>query len=382
MINTNGKIKIKILLPKFYTYITLIFFIGSIALSAGFVYYVFGKVKITITPTYEKLSWETSVAVKDNIGSDAIGVQSSPGMLEPFEVDGDVLIPATGEKTITEEGIGKVTIVNNGAKSQPLIATTRLVAPDGTLLRLKDRVVVPAHQNIDAAVYPDKPEEFSTLSPTKFIFPGLSDELKKVIYAENKNILSSGEKKIRVISQDDMKKIDAAVLESLNDKIQEKARGYIQDIYTELVSKEVVEKQTDAKAGDEVESFTVKAKIKAVAVLFDEKRVIDKVKKGISESLAEGKEIKDLDPKSIVYTIEKYNIDDGTAQIKIFVEGRVQVKQDNKIFNKEMIYGKSKADIEKYFKEYGEIGKVNVEFFPSWIPRAPRTNEKIDIVVE
>lgn len=378
MTHTNEKIKIKILLPRFYSYMAIVFVAGSIFLGASFIYYAFGKVKITIIPSYEKLSWETMVDVHDTIGT----VQSIPGKLEPFEVAGDVTIPATGEKIINEEGIGKVTIINDGDKSQPLIATTRLTAPDGTLLRLKERVVVPARKSVEAAVYPDNPDQFTQLSPTRFIFPGLSDDLKKIIYAENKNILSSGEKKVRVVSQEDMDTIDASVLESLNEKIQDKAKEYMQDIYSELVSKEVVEKKTDIKIGDEAESFIVKAKIKAIAVLFDEKRVIEKVKKGISDSLPEGKEIKDLDPKTIVYTIEKYNIDEGTAQIKVFVEGRMQVKQENKIFNKELIFGKSKEEIEKYFKEYGEIEKVSVDFFPSWIPRAPRSNEKIEIVVE
>ena len=356
----------------------IVFFVVSIFLGASFIYYVFGKVKIIITPSYEKLSWETTIDVHDAMGT----AQSVPGKLEPFEISGDVTIPVSGEKIINEEGIGSVTIINNGDKSQPLIATTRLIAPDGTLLRLQERVVVPSRQSIEAAVYPDDADTFTKLSPTRFVFPGLSDDLKKIIYAENKNILSSGEKKVRVVSQEDMNKIDAIVLESLNGKIQEKAKEFMQDIYSELVSKEVIEKKTDIKIGDEIESFVVQAKIKALAVLFDEKRVIEKVKKGIADSLPDGKEIKDLDPKTIVYTIEKFNIDEGTAQIKVFVEGRVQVKQENKIFNKELIAGKSKQDIEKYFKNYGEIEKVIVEFFPSWIRRAPRANEKIEIIME
>src|SRR3989339_1293442 len=125
MTQASEKIKIKIILPRFYSYMAIVFFVVSIFLGASFIYYVFGKVKIIITPSYEKLSWETTIDVHDAMGT----AQSVPGKLEPFEISGDVTIPVSGEKIINEEGIGSVTIINNGDKSQPLIATTRLIAP-------------------------------------------------------------------------------------------------------------------------------------------------------------------------------------------------------------------------------------------------------------
>lgn len=385
MSQNKEKLKIKIVLPRFYSLLALAFFLFTLALGAGFIYYVFGKARIVITPTYEKLSRETTVDIRENANMEAPGSKIVPGKLFVFEVEDRVSVPSTGEKAIMSNGIGSVKLINNSPNSQPLVATTRLLAPDGTLLRLKDRVVVPAMGSMEANVYPDKPELFTKLSPTRLVLPGLAENLKNKIYAENNSILSAGEKMIRTVAKDDINNIDRSIIEALSSTVDEKSKEFFKDnstLYTQLVYKEVIDKKIDAKEGDEKELFGVEAKVRAVAVQFDEKRIVEYLKKDIAHTLPAGKILKDIDPKSIVYAIEKYNIDNGSVQMKIFMEGRVQVKQDNKIFDKKMIFGKSRGAIEKYFQGFGEIEKVNVEFFPSWIPRAPRSDEKIDIVIE
>jgi len=379
------RIKIKILLPKFYALTTLILFLATVVLGIGFVYYVFGRVKIVIFPSYQKVSHEAIIDIRENADATPSGAKLAPGKLYLFTMDENISIPATGEQSIVREGIGTVTIYNASDKNQPLIATTRLLAADGTLLRIKDRIIVPKGGNIEADVYPDKPDEFTKLAPTKFTLPGLSENLQDKVYGENKSELSSGEKKIRIVSQEDIKNIDSTVLQLLDNKIYEKLKDLFKDketFYTQLSLKEILNKELGAQAGDEKSEFGVQVKIRIVAVAFDERRVLDYVKRDMGESLGSGREIKDLDAKSIVYSIEKYSIEEGRAQIKVFAEGRAQVRQDNKIFDKKALFGKSRSDIEKYFKGFGEIEKVNIEFFPSWIPRAPRSEEKIDIVVE
>lgn len=389
MSQNKEKLKIKILLPRFYTYLVLIFFLFTLVFGASFIYYVFGIVKITITPNYEKLSLETDINIRENLEAMAPDSKNIPGKLFVFEVSDRIEIPATGKKAVRKEGIGKVVLFNKSEKNQPLIATTRLLAPDGTLLRLKERVVIPAGSSMEAGVYPDKPEQFTELLPTKFIIPGLPENLQDIIYAENKTPLGSGEKIVTYVSKDDIQNVDAKIKQEMESVISKKSEDLVKDsqtYYSGLVHKEVIDKKFDAKYGDEVGSFGVDAKILVVVVQFNERQVIEQVKKEISRTLPQGKMLKDLDPKSIEYPSDssnfKYDLESSTVHMKLFVEGRAQVKQDNKIFDKKVIFGKSREEIQKYFSGFEEIENVKVEFFPSWIPRAPRSEEKIEIIIE
>lgn len=90
---------------------------------------------------------------------------------------------------------GEVTIINNSAQNQALVANTRLLSPDKLLFRLTTKINVPSYQKIRANVRADKPGQEYEISPTKFTIPGLSPILQTKIYAESKEPMAGGFKK-------------------------------------------------------------------------------------------------------------------------------------------------------------------------------------------
>ena len=87
------------------------------------------------------------------------------GVVNSLDLTYKKTYPATGEEIIGQEVVGEVIIINNYTKNQPLVATTRLLSPDGKLYRLKETVNVPAGGTVKAAVYADEPKEEMAIGP-------------------------------------------------------------------------------------------------------------------------------------------------------------------------------------------------------------------------
>lgn len=259
------------------------------------------------------------------------------------------------------------------------------MAADGTLFRIKDRVLIPAGGTVGARIYPDKPETFSALEPTKFTIPGLGKDLQNTIFAELDRTLKPGENSVSIVSEQDLNLIDKKLLERVDEMALASLKEKLLDeeaLYSKLMQKEIIEKKVSGAIGEARDSIQASAKAKITAIVFDEIHIINLMKKKLSSTLSSGKELKDIDPKSIIYTVEKIDREEGVAYIKVYAEGKAQVRSESDIFNKSKIRGMGEDDAKKYFKNFKEVESVEIRFFPSWFKRIPRLDERIEIQIQ
>ena len=119
------------------------------------------------------------------------------------------------------QATGTVTIYNSWSENQPLMATTRLLTPDGVLFRIKERVDVPAGGKIEnVEVYADQPGTSGNIGPTSFTIPGLWQGLQEKIYAENSEPMTGGLRETKFITQ----KIISETSDVLKGELIEKAK--------------------------------------------------------------------------------------------------------------------------------------------------------------
>lgn len=378
--------KTRIRLPKFYRNIAAIFFGSTIILAAVIFHSIYGSAKIIITPAFQKVSDEAMVRIQAEPGKadekDGFTVQ---GKLYEFLVNESVSVGATGEKIVFGDTVGTLEIINNYSRDQALVATTRLVAPDGTLVRLKDKVTVPRGGRVQAQVYPDAPESFRELEPTKFIIPGLFHDLQDKIFAQSKDTLRKGGAKITVISEQDMNTLEKKILEIIDGNAQESAQAKLtgaEALYTRLFQKEILRKDIAGAVGEERGSVDAQFEARVYALVFDELRVVGLMKKELSSGLSLGKELKELDPKSIIYTIDKFDPEAQSAAVKVYAEGKAAVKSGHNIFDKSKILAKRPEEAAQYYKSFPEVQNVEIELRPKWLKRLPRFENKIEIVVQ
>lgn len=375
--------KKSIALPKFYRNAAIFFILATALLAGGFLYNIFGSVKIIVSPVYQKVSVDTMVEIIDMGEADTLKNAIS-GRLYEFEIEEDIAIPATGNKIVLGDTVGEVTLFNNYSQDQTLVATTRLLAPNGTLLRLKNAAVVKKGQKTQASVYPDRPEAFSELAPTRFTIPGLWKDLQDIIYAESFVTFRKGGAKIPFIAENDIHVLEKKILDSIDQKAQLELKTKIEEdetLYSRLLQKEILEKSVTGKVGEEKDILKAHVRSKVTAIIFDERKMVALMKKNLSDSLPKGKELKEIDPKNIIYTIERYDSVKKSVFVKVYAEGRAQIQADNAIFNAALLYGMREGEVKKYFQKYKEIESVEIEFSPSWLKRIPKREDKIEIHV-
>lgn len=384
--NSNER---KITLPKMYRNIALLFIITTIFGIFCVGYFVFGKARIIITPAFQKISSNSIVTIKDVSETGAPDSALVRGKIYEFEIEETLSAEVMGSKIILDEGIGSVTLVNNYSQDQALVATTRLLASDGTLLRLQEKVLVPKGGKVSARVYPDKPEQFTELKPTKLLIPGLWKDLQDKIFAEVTDTLKKGGRKVSIVSEQDisglekkiLEKIDEKAVSELKKKLIEEESSHNELLQKEIFQKEILEKNISGSVGEERKSIDARAKAKIIAIVFDEISIINLMKKNLSSTLSAGKELTDIDPESLTYSVDKLDGLENSANIKVYAEGKASVVSENNIFDKARILGLSEQDVINHFKEFREVEGVEIKFFPSWLKRIPRLEDRVTIEI-
>lgn len=105
-------------------------------------------------------------------------------------------------ETVDSVATGQVTLFNNTATDQPLVATTRLLSEEDVLFRLTDAVTVPSGGQVEAEVYADQEGATGNIAPSNFIIPGLPDSLQTDIYATSSEAMSGGTQEVAIFSEE------------------------------------------------------------------------------------------------------------------------------------------------------------------------------------
>src|SRR3989344_3591534 len=377
------------ILPRFYRRFAWLYFFLAVILLFFIFYLIWANVTIIITPAQGKVSHEFVVDVKESSSITALKPDDFVnGKIRQFEVEGTQIFPATGSKAMTSDVVGEVTIINNYSKEQTLVATTRLAAlekPDTVLVRLKKTVVVPAGGQIKVQVYPEKVDEFTTLPPMRFIIPGLWGPLQDKIYAENENALGEGNQTISFVTAKDLEQAQKSLKEKLFQQAISEFNQQLQPpdtLWPKLVSADISEINFDVQEGEEVAEFSATMKLKAVVVVFDESQVFSLAREKIKNSLTSDQQLVNLNPKSLSYLVDHYDLDNKVANVKVYVEGSSVLGESSKLLDKSNLLGKTVDEIKSYFSQYPEVQSVEVIFSPPWLQKMPRIKDKITIEIK
>lgn len=377
------------ILSRYYRNFGLIFFSLSLIFLIFVFYLTWAKVTIVITAAAQKISQDFIVEVKEGAVIDSLADKGFvSGKVETIEVQDKTIFSATGSKASTGklDTVGEVLITNNNTKEQTLVATTRLADPkdpEKTLVRLKNTVTVPAGGSVKAVVYPENPDDFKTISPMRFIIPGLWGVLKEKIYAENEKPLGEVSS-IIVVTKEDLDQAEKTLKDKLKQQAITQSNQNLepsQTLWPKLVSIESSSASFDAKAGDEVSEFSAEIKLKTIVVAFNEGEILSLAREKLKAGLGGDKQLVTVDSKNLSYTLEKYNSVLKTAQIKVHAEGGSVLSQASQLLNKDGLLGKTAEEVKSYLSQYPEIQSVEVKFSPSWLKKTPRIKDKIKIEV-
>ncbi|MBI2483645.1 hypothetical protein HYV71_00470 [Candidatus Uhrbacteria bacterium] len=368
-----------------YRNIAISFIVLSVAIAGTVFYVTFSWATIVIVPQRVPVTDEFSVTVGSSGGGE-LNRLAIPGRVIVIELNGDGTYNPTEKRHITRKASGTITIVNTSSQDQPLRATTRLLTKNNVLFRTGEFVSVPAGGSVDVSVVADKQGSIEQADASRLTIPGLWSGLQEKIYGTKLRIESSGDEEVFIMSQEDIDRSKALVLDKLKKKF-----ALLMDIpdagfrpkrpYTLI---DVAEKdiKVSHKVGDETDRFTVSLAVEARGIVFDEQDIIDELKQRMQATLGPGHEFIFSQTDLIFYTLESFDTTTHEAVISARTEGAKIRSEDTSQFNRANLTGLTKEQVMQYFDVYDDIDSVNVRFYPFWVQRTPMLIDHIHILFE
>lgn len=369
---------------RLYRKIAFSFVALTLVLLAVIFYFSFVKVDIILIPNQERVSNNMIFDVYDGDKHTNPEKNSIIGLVKKVKIKNSKDYEATSAEVIGKEAVGKVKIVNNYNKNQPLVASTRLLTSDGKLFRLGETVNIPAGGFIEASIYADEPSPEMAIPPTKFTIPGLWAGLQDKIYAESQGDVVYRQKVKKNISQEDIdngiRDLKQQLLAGAKAEINDKYKEYDQIIYK--IDENSITSETKGRVGEEKESFSILMEADVIVVAFNDQTAIELAKQKFISALAENKELLSFDEENIVYALNNYDNVEGLATVNATFEGKVTLKENSQIVDVNKILGLNKDQLNVYLENVPEIAGFEIKFYPSFITKVPRLVDRVNVEVK
>lgn len=290
----------------------------------------------------------------------------------------------TPKNTTTTAGAatgGSVTLYNDSNEPQQLIATTRLLSKTNVLYRIRNGVTVPAKGTVTAVVYPDKPGAESNLTPTEFTVPGLSVDRQKEVYAKNTaNLSGTGERKVGVVTDEDVKMASTEISGMLKDQATTMAKqkfnsptaaGYVIQMSVQPVE----------KVGDLVDSFVMKGKATVALADFKVEDVNKVAADMLNKKIVDNSEVLQTAAAAPTITFESYDSAKGTLSLRITHTGTVNLDPNGATLQKTVFFGKSEDEVRRYVMSLDHVEGVEFKFKPLWNHTVPQVADHVKLTL-
>ena len=367
-----------------YRKIAFSFIVLTLILVAVVFYFGFSKLTIVIIPAQEKITDSSVIEVINQDSSSTLAPGQIYGVVKQMPVEQIKEFSASSKEVLGEEVTGKVTIVNNYIKNQPLVATTRLLSFDNKLFRLKNTVNVPAGGRVEAEIYADVAKAEMAIGPGKFTIPGLWAGIQDKIYAESQEPMKYSQKVKYVIGQSD---IDNAVSQLKNDlltnaenQVGRAYKNYAKMLFT--VDDNSIVQEISGKVGEEKEKFSIKMKVMVTVVAFNNDEIYNQIKAKMIAGLADDKEISIFDKQNMIYALASFDIVQATAMVNVDSSAQASLKDSTNIIKKNNLAGLNYEQLKTYLSGLPEVAGYQINFFPSFIKKAPNLVDRISIEIK
>ncbi|MBT4849716.1 hypothetical protein HON36_02605 [Candidatus Parcubacteria bacterium] len=302
------------------------------------------------------------------------------GKIISTEFELETTVPSSQENVPSEKAGGYVTIINNYSKNQALVATTRLLTPDGKLFRITEKINVPAGGSIEVWAEADEGGEQFITEATKFIIPGLWIDLQEYIYAETATGMNLQAVPQYIVSQDNidqaMADIEALAITQAIDQINELLVDALK-INASRLSLEFETLESNVVGETSKEAY-LKQKVRGYAVIFDESSLKNIAEEKFTKELDGEQSLIEFLPEGYSYKVVETYIDENKAILEVSLSAKISTNEKKLDIDKEKLIGQGQEGIKKYLQDLN-INDAEVSFFPPWIDKAPKLKDHIII---
>lgn len=362
-----------------------------------FCYFALAKADIEISPQTQILTLETKLTVDQSINEADFSSKVIPGELFQKEKAVAENFPASGSATKEGKAEGTIRVYNEySTASQVLVATTRFISAEGKLFRTPKRVTIPGGTYekgklvagyADIKIVADESGPEYNIGPSTFSIPGFAgtDRYTK-FYAKSSEPMAGGFLQgASLVTKQDLEQAE----ESLTSKAKEQTGNSLREelrsgdysgkyIFIEkAIDTAITETFSLAKEGTEANDFNYQAKAKSKTIIFKKENLNSFVKDFLLSKTPQGYKVHDESLK-IEYLPETINLSAGKITLSLNISATVYF--DVNLSNlKEAVSGKSLTGSKLFLENQPGVGRVQVDFWPFWVKKAPENLDKISI---
>lgn len=381
--------RIRVRLPRF---------IGGGAVLA--VVIVAGIVAATVLPKAEVkiVSKKQEWVYKDSVKAERLAVidpalATVPGQSFSEKKSHQISAPATGKKNVQQKATGTITIFNAySSDPQPLVATTRFVAPDGKLFRLAQSIVVPAAKiiegkivpsSLDAGVVADQAGASYNIGPVSyFSIPGFKGTPKyQAFYGESKAAMTGGFIGETAFPTDaDIKKGKTALAEALEKLLKDELAKKIPSDFKIIdgASGFSILKQEVITRVDSAGNFSINADGQISAVAFKEADLMKMLGQKINQALKDEYIIK---TNTLTYGKARADFAAGRISFPIDFKSLVAKHIDAEALKPKFL-GKSEVELRSLIGSMSDLESGVISLWPFWVTKVPNNLAKITVTVD
>ena len=347
-------------------------------------YFALVKATISIALNEQVINDQVVIAVYDRPQDFSLPAKSVRGLVKTVAVEQSKLYQVSGHDVIGEEVVGQITLYNKYNKSQPLVASTRLLSASGKLYRLKNSVTVPAGGQVVADIYADQAKPEMAVGAELFTIPGLWEGLQDKIYGQSlERAIKYQQKLRRIIAQDDIDKALADLKQVLKDKVKADFDNTYNDYDYKFYNLDELNLKfaVSGKVGEERDQLPVSMSGTVEVIAFNSDQAQDLAKLSSAAKLPAGQDLLDLDTSNLKYELTKFDPNMVMAEVNMTYDVKARANNKNEIVDKNKIIGLSEDQLKQYLSNIKDIRTYNIEFYPAFIKQVPRLTDRIEVKV-
>jgi hypothetical protein len=299
-------------------------------------------------------------------------------------------ITPTGKKDVGTKAGGTITVSNGMGVEQTLVAGTQFAAPSGRIFRSNGEIVVPAaHLNsggdkvngqASVAVTADQAGDMFNEAPAAYTIPKLNNPK---VTAQGGQMSGGTSKTITVVTQADIDKAKAEIIEKDKEDGQRALEGRVPSGYTGLKasSQQKVDSATANPGLDqEATAATLTLKVTYTELAVKQTEYQELVRAQEQEQIGDDNQIyKDgLGQAEVTMTDQDRA---GRAIFHLTTEAYGGAKLDQAALAKQLA-GKKYGDAVDAASRVPGVQRAEVQLSPAWITSVPKRTSQVKVIIE
>jgi hypothetical protein len=354
---------------------------------------VLPKAEIRLVAEKKQFAYANVIGVDKAIRENDVVAMKIPGQIFSEKKNVTLTFPASGKKYVSKKAAGKITIYNGySSEPQKLVASTRLISPDGKIFRLASSIVVPGAKIVDGAIVPssiettvvaDQPGEAYNIPATpRFEIPGFKGTARYgAFYGQSAMPMAGGYVGEQAYpTEEDIKKGKIEIAKVLENG----ARGALQSkIPSDFKMVEnaftfSIVRQTVNPDADEGGHFSIFAEAELALMAFRDADMSALFKERSVRETGNDYSVKDDN-----LTFGTSRVDMAAGKMAVTVDYKATLAKNVDVENlKPQMLRKSGAELRAMLLAVTGLESARVELWPFWVGHVPGRSDKVNIIVE